>query len=110
MVALFRKKQTVQAVAEVLENGRLIMDREMKKPKYREYSGSEPMLEIGVRVQPESELPFEAKMKAGISRSFLLVPGVRVLVKYEPAKKDHVTLDEDNQAILDRNPQLIRKS
>jgi hypothetical protein len=33
---------------------------------------------------------------------------VRVRVKYEPDKKKQVILDEDTQAILERNPQLIK--
>ena len=106
---LFGKKQSTQAFAEVLEDGRAISAQEMKKAKYNDYSGAEPMLEIGVRVQPENEPAFEAKMKAGLSKSFLLMPGVRVQVKYDPTHKQQVTLDDDNQAILARNPQMIKK-
>jgi hypothetical protein len=47
-------------------------------------------------------------MKAGISKSILLLPGVRVQVKYDE-KKTSVVLDDDHQAILARNPQLIKK-
>jgi hypothetical protein len=106
---LFGKKPTVQAFAEILEDGRMIANQEMQKPKYNEYKGSEPVLEINVRVQPANEPPFEAKMKAGLTKSFLLKPGVRVQVKYEPIKKQQVILDDENQAILERNPQLIKK-
>jgi hypothetical protein len=106
---LFGKKQTLHALAEILEDGRMIADQEMKKPKYNDYKGSEPLLEIAVRVQPDNEPPFEAKMKAGLTKSYLLKPGVRVQVKYEPIKKQQVTLDDENQAILERNPQLIKK-
>jgi hypothetical protein len=106
---LFGKKKTVQALAEVLEDGRAIMNAEMKKPKYNEYAGAEPMLEIGVRVQPQNEPAFEAKMKTGLTHSYLLKPGVRVQVKYEPDKKQQVTFDDEAQAILARNPQLIKK-
>ncbi len=109
MSPLFGKKQTVQALAEVLEDGRALAAQEMKKPKYREYAGAEPMLEIAVRVQPVDDTAFEAKMKAGLSKTYLLVPGVRVQVKYEPGRQQPVTLDDEPQAILDRNPQLIRK-
>jgi hypothetical protein len=106
---LFGKKKTVQALAEVLEDGRAIMNQEMKQPKYNEYSGDEPMLEICVRVQPENEPPFEAKMKIGLTHSYLLKPGVRVQVKYEPGKKQQVTFDDETQAITARNPQLVKK-
>jgi len=106
---LFRRKQTMQALAEVLEDGRAIASQEMKKAKYNSYQGAEPMLEIAVRVQPQNEPPFEAKMKAGLGKTFLLLPGVRVQVKYEPARKNQVLLDDENQAILDRNPQLSKK-
>src|SRR5690348_15062217 len=36
---LFGKKQNVQSLAEVLEDGREIMNTKMKKPKYNNYSG-----------------------------------------------------------------------
>jgi hypothetical protein len=39
MSFLSRKKQSVEALAEVLEDGREIMNLEMKKPKYNNYSG-----------------------------------------------------------------------
>ncbi len=106
---LFRKKRTVEVFAEVLEDGRAKMNQEMKKAKYNQYSGAEPMLNIAVRVQPESEPPFEANMKAGITKSTLLLPGVKVLVKYEPGKEQRITLVDELQAILDRNPQLLKK-
>ena len=109
MSPLYGKKQTVQALAEVLEDGRAVMTREMQKPRYRDYAGAEPMLEIAVRVQPPDRPPVEAMMKAGLSKSYLLAPGVRVQVKYEVGKPQHVTLDDEAQAILDRNPQLIKK-
>jgi len=112
-VNLFGKKKTVQALAEVLEDGRAIMNAEMKKAKYNNYAGAEPMLEIGVRVQPDvglgSEPAFDAKMKTGLSHAYLLKPGVRVQVKYEPGKNGTVTYDDDAQAILARNSQLIKK-
>jgi hypothetical protein len=106
---LFGKKPTSLAFAEVLEDGLAVSNLEMKKAKYNEYAGAEPMLEILVRVQPENEPAFEAKMKAGLTKTYLLKPGVRVKVKYEKAKNQNVTLDDDNQAILERNPQLIKK-
>jgi hypothetical protein len=106
---LFGKKKTVQALAEVLEDGRAIMNAEMKKAKYNSYSDAEPMLEIGVRVQPENEPPFEAKMKTGLTHGYLLKPGVRVLVSYEPGKKQALSFADETQAILARNPQLVKK-
>ncbi len=106
---LFSKKQSVKAFAEVLEDGRAVLNREMQKPKYNEYKGAEPMLKIAVRVQPENEPPFEAKMKVSLTKSYLLIAGVRVQVAYDPKKKQDVTLDDDDQAILARNPQLIKK-
>jgi hypothetical protein len=59
-----------------------------------------------VRVLPENESPYEAKMKVSLLRAYLLKPGVRVLVKYDPAKKEQVIMDDEAQAILERNPQL----
>lgn len=110
MSPIFGKKDTVQALAEILEDGRAIFSEEMKKIKYREYVGPEPMLQIRVRVQPENEPPFEAVMKAGISHSLLLKQGVRLRVKYEPQKHAHVEFDDADQAIIDRNPQLVKKA
>jgi N-methylhydantoinase B/oxoprolinase/acetone carboxylase alpha subunit len=109
MNLFFGKKQTVQAFAEVLEDGRAITNQEMKKLKYRREYQNEPMMEIAVRVQPENEPPFEVKMKAGISKTYLLMPGVRVQVQYDPAKKQQVVLDDQTQEILKRNPQLTIK-
>lgn len=109
MSFFFGKKQSVQALAEVLEDGRAKADQEMHKRKYNHYQGAEPILQIAVRVQPKSDPPFESTMKAGLSKTFLLIPGVMVQVKYDPGKKQQVTLDDDNPAILKRNPQLIKK-
>jgi hypothetical protein len=106
MSFLFGKKQSVQALAEVLEDGREIMNAEMKKPKYNNYSGREVFIEVAARVQPENEPPFEAKMNVSLLKAYLLKPGVRVLVKYDPAKKEQVTMDDEAPAILERNPQL----
>ena len=107
---LFGKRKTVQALADVLEDGRAMMNELLKQPRYNNYAGKEPMLDIRVRVQPENEPPFEAKMKTGVSHSYLLKPGVRVQVSYEPAKRDHVMFDDNAQAILARNPQMVKKT
>ena len=106
MSFLFRKQPSLSALAEVLEDGREIMNAEMQKPRYNNYSGSEVFIDVVVRVQPENEPPFESKMKASLLKAFLLKPGVRVLVKYEPAKKEQVIMDDEPAQILERNPQL----
>ena len=106
MSFLFGKKQSVQALAEVLEDGREIMNAEMKKPKYNNYSGREVFIEVAARVQPDNETPFEAKMKVSLLKAYLLKPGVKVRVQYDPAKKEQVTMDDEAPAILERNPQL----
>jgi hypothetical protein len=106
MSFLFGKKQSVQALAEVLEDGREIMNAEMKKPKYNNYSGREVFIEVIARVQPENEPSFEAKMKVSLLKAYLLKPGVKVRVQYDPAKKEQVTMDDEAPAILERNPQL----
>ena len=105
---LFGKKQLVQALAELLEDGREIMNAEMKKPKYNNYKGREVFVDIAVRVLPENEPPFEAKMKASLLKAYLLKPGVRVRVKYDPTKKEQVTLEDEPAQILERNP-LLKK-
>lgn len=106
MSFLFGKKQSVQSLAEVLEDDREIMNTEMKKPKYNNYSGREVFIDVAVRIQPDNEAPYEAKLKVSLLRAYLLRPGVRVLVKYDPAKKEQVLLDDEAPAILERNPQL----
>jgi hypothetical protein len=106
MSFLFGKKQSVQSLAEVLEDGRELMNVEMKKPKYNNYSGREVFIDVAVSVQPDHEPPYEAKMKVSLLKAYLLKPGVRVLVKYDPAKKEQVNMDDEAAAILERNPQL----
>ena len=103
---LFGKMQSVQALAEVLEDGREKMNMEMKKPKFNNYSGPEVFLHMAVRVQPQNEPPYEAKMKVGLLKMYLLKPGVAVRVKYDPRKPEQVEYDDDLQEILGRNPQL----
>lgn len=112
MSFLFGRKpaKTMQALAEVLENGREMANQEMKKPKYNNYEGPEVHLEVAVRVQPENEPPFDAKMKVSLLNMYLLKPGVRVLVKYDPSKREKVDFGDDAQAILARNPQLRKQS
>jgi hypothetical protein len=112
MSFLFGRKpaQSVQALAEVLENGRDMANEEMKKPKYNDYRGPEVSLDVAVRVQPQNEPPFDAKMKVFLLKMYLLKPGVRVLVKYDPSKKEKVEFDDDAQAILARNPQLTKQA
>jgi len=103
---LFSKKETVQALAEVLEDGRALMNETMKKPKFNNYSGPEVKLEMAVRVQPQNEPTYEAKMKVGLLKMHLLKQGVIVRVKYDPRKPAQVEYDDEPQSILERNPQL----
>jgi len=103
---LFSKKQTVQALAEVLEDGREKMNAEMRKPKFNNYSGLEVFLDVAVRVQPQNEPSYEAKTKVGLLKMHLLKQGVTVRVKYDPRKPEQVEYDDDPQSILERNPQL----
>jgi hypothetical protein len=79
----------------------------MKKLKYRRDYQNEPMMNISVRVQTANAPAFEAKMKAGISQTYLLKPGVRVQVKYDLAQKQQVVLGDENKKILERNPQPL---
>jgi hypothetical protein len=45
-------------------------------------------------------------MKVSLLNAYLLKPGVRVRVNYDPAKKEQVTMDDEANQILERNPQL----
>jgi hypothetical protein len=107
--SLFGKKESLHALAEVLEDGLALSNQEMKKLKYNTYKGAEPMFEVLVRLQPGNDPPYETRMKAGLGLMFLLKPGVRVQVSYDPGGKGLVSLEDDLQAILQRNPQLIKK-
>lgn len=109
MSFLFGKRQSVYALAEVLENGRELMNTEMKKPKYNNYSGPEVYIQVAVRVEPENEPSFEAKMKVSLLKAYLLKPGVRVRVQYDPARKEQASMDDEAAAILERNPQLKKQ-
>lgn len=111
MSFLFGKKR-VQALAEVLEDGRAVWLQEVEKDRKKvSRSRKEPMLEIAVRVLPEYEPPFEAIMKAGLysGKGYLLQPGVKVLVEYKLGQEQQVTLVDDDQSIYDRNPQLLEE-
>ena len=48
-------------------------------------------------------------MKAQLTLSYLLLPGVMVEVSYNPDRNDDVLLEDDHLAILARNPQLFKK-
>ena len=107
-MSLFGKKQTVQALAVLLEDGRATMNELMQQPKYRNYAGAVPMMDVAVRVEPTTEPAFETKMKVGLTNAYLLKVGVKVQVKYDAAKPQQVEFDDDNQAVLARNPQLTK--
>jgi hypothetical protein len=109
MFSLFGKKEETQATAEVLEDGLEIMNQEMKKAKYNNYKGAEPVLNIRVRVQPKDDLPFEATMNVGMTNSFLLKCGVIVQVKYQKGKSEHVVFDDNQQNLLERNATILKK-
>jgi hypothetical protein len=49
-------------------------------------------------------------MKVSLLNMYLFKPSVRVLVKYDPSKKEKVDFDDNAQAILARNPQLKKQS
>ena len=103
------KKPGLVAFAELIEDGRAMGERELNRMKYRHTAGGEPVIEVLVRVLPEGEAPFEARMKAGVMKAYLLKPGVRVQVSYDPGQKQEVALDDEPQFILQRNPQLVKK-
>lgn len=74
--------------------------------KFNSYSGPEPLLAMKVRVTDDAGQSWEATMKAGPATSFLLLPGVRVKVRYREGKRDKVTIDDTPMAILEKNPQM----
>jgi hypothetical protein len=100
----FLKKQTKRAIAEVLENGEAKANAFMSR--IGGYEGAEVFVDVAVRVQPDDGPPFEAVMKAGLLKCFLIKPGVRVMVEYDSRRKENVKLADELPAILERNPQL----
>ena len=109
MAPLFGRREAKHAFAEVLEDAEEISRNAMSSPKYNRYRGAEPMFDVAVRVEPDDGPPYQATMEAGLSVTFLLKPGVRVAVGYDPSKPQHVTLEDGVQAVLDRNPQLKKQ-
>jgi hypothetical protein len=111
---LFGYKQSLTALAEVIEDGRAKVNEETKKKIESSNSGDGGLyfdnttLQLAVRVLPENEEPFEAQMETGFTSAFLLKPGVQVLVKYNPKNKAEVSLVDDYNTIVGRNPQLIK--
>ena len=111
---LFGYKQNVTALAEVIEDGRAKFNEETKRKTETANSGDGGLhydnkaLKIAVRVSPENEPPFEAQIETGFSYAFLLKPGVQVKVKYNPKSKENVTLADDHNTIVGRNPQLVK--
>lgn len=104
----FKKRPTLRSLAEVRENGREAGQREMTRPKYRDYQGAEPMVDVAVRVEPQGAAPYDAVMKAGFLKTYLLLPGVRVYVTHtEGATK--VTLDDTDADITERNAAILKR-
>jgi hypothetical protein len=110
MSFLFWKKETELALAEVLENGREKANKIMNAGRNKNYRGPDIPMKISVRVEPPNDYPFETQMKTSVAYGVLLLPGVRVQVKYPPGKQGEVTFADNEQEILKRNPQLIKKA
>ena len=110
MSLLFWKKITLRAMAVTLANGREIADIAMRGILYRNRSMKEPKFDVAVRVLPQNEPAYDAVMRAPLGKCFLLLPGVTVQVRYDPRRPRIVDLDDEVQAILERNPQLKRQA
>jgi hypothetical protein len=65
------------------------------------------MVDVSVRVEPEGSPAFQAVMKAGILRTFVLLPGVRVHVKHKGTSD--VVLDDDDASIPERNAAILKR-
>jgi hypothetical protein len=106
MFSFFRKKSPQTAIAELVDNGREVADQAMKSAKFSTYKGAEPMFPMRVVVRAEDGRSWDATMEAGPTTAFLLLPGVRVKVKYDASAPDKVTIDATAPEILADNPQL----
>lgn len=110
MFSFFRKKPELHASAVLVDNGRDVVAEGLRSPKYNSYSGPEPLFAMKVRVTDDAGQSWDATMKAGPATSFLLLPGVRVKVRYREGKRDKVTIDDTPMAILEKNPQMKKDS
>lgn len=106
MFSFFRKKSPQTATAELVDNGREVADQAMKSAKFNTYKGAEPMFPMRVVVRHADGITWDATMEAGPTTAFLLLPGVRVKVKYDAATPEKVTIDATAPEILADNPQL----
>jgi hypothetical protein len=65
------------------------------------YEGADLWLDLPVRVEPEGEQPFEAKMKCRLSQSLVVEAGMKVPVRYDPSRRTRVVLLGDVQTLLE---------
>lgn len=97
-------KPDATATAEVLVHGREAMNETLKSPRYNNYKGAEPMVEVAVRVTDEAGKTWDATMEAGLSVVFLLVPGMKVAAKYAKKKPERVFLAATQDELLAAAP------
>jgi len=101
-----KQKQTVTAMAEVMENGASKVKEWLTNNMDKIGKVEMPMFKILVHVTPEGGSPFDAQMETGRPAIDLMRPGVHVWVNYDPNQKEQVSLVDDVNDILTRNPQL----
>ena len=106
MFSFFKKKSPQSAVAELVDDGREIFEQAMRSPKFNTYRGPEPMFPMRVVVRSPDGRRWDATMQAGPSTAFLLLPGVKVKVRYDAGAPEDVTIDDTPASILEANPQL----
>ena len=108
---LFKKKPNLKpAEAICLQDGRELATQWSLKNRHNGPFKKEPTFEILVRVETQEDGAFESQMVFPLSLHFVLVSGVRVRVEYDPLNHSKVTSADTNQAILDRNPQIIKQA
>jgi hypothetical protein len=97
-------KPDATATAEVLVHGRDAMNETLKSPRYNDYKGAEPMVEVAVRVTDDAGKTWDATMEAGLTVVFLLVPGMKVDVKYASKKPARVFLASTQDELMAAAP------
>jgi hypothetical protein len=108
MFSFFKKKSPKSAVAELVDNGREISEQAMRSPKFNTFKGAEPMFPMRVVVRDADGRSWDATMEAGPSTAFLLLPGVKVKVRFDAGSPEKVTIDDTAPSILAANPQMKR--
>jgi hypothetical protein len=69
---------------------------------------NEPRVKLTLQVQPEGEVPFEAAKKTLVSRLSIPSVGDTLWVRYDPADRSHVEIDNSNTGAAQPSAQPVQ--